>query len=345
MIAQPQSGASSALFLGLRPEGEVLNAARIETFIQGVIGTGVELTRETPLRDGAIYQFAAANGAPRAKAMVKRRDGTTALAVLITSDRGLSDEAALRMVGNAVRSIAPRSSLARDGAALKKASGSRDARLFVGVKFRPASMPAGGSGVTRYNLLLLPDGTAYSGVPPKGELRPSRASLETHAQRRVGNWRQSDQTIQVQWPQRTGPFANETYKIGQNSLELRGTKLSEVACPPGAVRLSGEYQATTSQSVGPGIGVPVQAGIYSSRAMRFTNDGRIYTASQSAVSGRTSGSSGAGTANSGENGRYRWQNCRLELEYAGQRSAHTAFFWPGEGRNLLVIDGRTFTRR
>ncbi len=349
LIAQPPSGATTALFVGLKAASETLDSASLRDFVRGVTNTDVTLERETPLRDGAIYQFHSGDGALRAKAMLKARGEETAFAVLITGDASISDADALGMVGRTVRSASRPSMRPSSGAAPgTKAAGmalATDAQLYVGVRFRPSATAAGGSGITRYNLLLLPDGTAYAGIPPGGELNSTPAELQALAPARLGSWRAQGANIVVDWPQRTGAYAREVYERDGRRLRLRGTPLAPVSCPSGPVNLAGTYKASTSRAVGTALGVPVQGALYGVRTLRFSRDGGIAVAAESAVAGRTAAGGGAGTAGSAADGRYRWSGCELVMTIDGEKSVHTGFFWPGEGESLLVVDGRTYIRQ
>ena len=290
LIAQPADGRTSILFVGLRSAGETFDAPKIGEFVKGVTNTDTNLERRTPLRDGAIYQLISPDGTLRAKAIVKQRIDEVAFAVLITRDPAMTDGDVLRVVGEAARSARQARSMAtrtQGNPPTTRTTTSGDARLFVGVRFRPSSTTVGGTGVTRYNLLLLPDGTAYAGVPPRGRLNVSRAVLQQHMPARIGSWTSSNGSIRVAWPSRSGAFARETYVIKGNELELRGTSLSPVHCPAGVQQISGTYQAAQSQSIGFTIAAPGQTSLTSARTLRFDASGNVVVTTNSGAAGRS----------------------------------------------------------
>ena len=342
------SGGEVALFVGRKLGAQAVPDRTWAEFVSKVFGRQVQRVRGNDVAGGRLLEYRTQPAGADAVVATYRHADYTAFAVMAIEPGAIAPAAARRITTSAARSVGPLAGAAKpQPGPAPPAGGTRQAgRLYVGVRFAPATMSVGGSGVTRYNLLLLADGTAFAGIPPGGRLDTSRTALAAAAPPRLGTWRDTGASIEAHWPARSAGRQQQVFGKHGDQLNYKGTDLKQVACPRGEVRLAGHYRAQRSAAVGfDRPGTPA-AMLGASSEYRFTRDGRFAASVSAGVAGRAGGGAGAGTTQRAIDGRYALRGCALTLESAATGSTvRTAFFWPGEGDKLLVIGGREYLRQ
>lgn len=218
--------------------------------------------------------------------------------------------------------------------------------LYIGIKYNPAAMSVGGSGFSRYVLLLLPDGRALSIVPSGGDLNPPEAEWNAIEPRHRGTWTANGSEVRLHWPNRRARHQTQTYLRSNGGLSINNTQLDVIHCDQQPGQLSGSYRARTLVSTGSRQMRTGEINFASARELSFSTNGTVSGRSLSGFStDTTSGGRIIGSAGDGLSGTYAWDDCRLTISAGiGSQVAHTAFFWPGETGKTLVLDGRIYDR-
>jgi len=218
--------------------------------------------------------------------------------------------------------------------------------LYVGIKYNPAAMSVGGSGFSRYDLLLLPDGRALSIVPSGGDLNLPEAEWNAIEPRYRGKWTAKGSEVRLLWPSRRARHQTQTYLRSNGGLSINNTQLDLIHCDQQPSQLSGSYRARTLASTGSRQMRTGEISFASERQLAFSTNGTVSGRSRTGVStDTTSGGRIIGSAGDRLTGSYAWDDCRLTISTGnGSEVAHTAFFWPGEKGKTLVLDGRIYDR-
>lgn len=219
--------------------------------------------------------------------------------------------------------------------------------LYVGIKYNPAAMSVGGSGFSRYDLLLLPDGRALSIVPSGGDLSLPEAEWKAIEPRYRGTWTANGSEVRLYWSNRRVGRQSQVYLRSKGGLSINSTQLDLIHCDQQPRQLSGSYRARTFASTGSRQMRTGEINFASERQLSFSRNGTVSGRSRSGVStDSTSGGRIIGSSGDGLTGTYDWEdNCRLTISTGnGSQVAHTAFFWPGEKGKTLVLDGRMYDR-
>lgn len=219
-------------------------------------------------------------------------------------------------------------------------------QLFVGIKYNPAAMSVGGSGFSRYDLLLLPDGRALSLTPGGGDLYLTEAEWQSIEPRYRGTWTKDGNEVRLNWPNRRSNQRTQIYLRIEDGLRINDTQLERINCGEHSKQLSGSYRARTLASTGTRQMRTGEINFASERQLSFSADGSVSAQSRSGFSTDTTrGGRIIGTDAGRLSGTYTWQHCRLTITpSSGNRLEHTAFFWPGEKHKTLVLDGRIYDR-
>ena len=219
--------------------------------------------------------------------------------------------------------------------------------LYVGIKYNPAMMAVGGSGFSRYDLLLLPQGRALSLIPAGGALSLSEDQIQQTPARHVGRWSRDGRQLAVIWPHRRGAHQRQVYEKTTHGYLLNGVELKPVTCAKGNQTLEGQYRARTVGSAGNRNMRTGEINFASESVLTFSRKGTVTNRARTGFSTDTSSDGRIiGTQGRDFQASYRWEGCRLTIQSrSGANTNHTAFFWPGDGEKTLVFDGRIYDRQ
>lgn len=212
-------------------------------------------------------------------------------------------------------------------------------RLFMATKNTPYNPFTGTGGLKNYFLVLLPDGTAYNGLPGQSTLGLlTRAELINENSLRVGEYEENGNQLIITWTfnqNKVWALEKESGGWRQNS-----TKKYELIKPNMA---SGTLDATyvfehTGASGFPGIGLNT---LSVRDEVQFKSDG---TYTRSIIVGASS-DGGVGTDGSTDTGRYTIEGYALILKSnQGTTLSFTIFKWPGEESTVLALNGKRFQK-
>ncbi len=212
-------------------------------------------------------------------------------------------------------------------------------RLFMATKNTPYNPFTGTGGLKNYFLVLLPDGTAYNGIPRQSTLGLlTRAELIQENSLRVGEYEENGNQLVITWTfnqNKVWTLEKESGGWRQNS-----TKKYEPIKPNLA---SGTLDATyvfehTGASGFPGISINT-LGVRDQ--IQFNRDG---TYARTIIAGASS-DGGVGTNGSIDAGTYTIEGYALHLESnQGTTLSFTIFKWPGEESTVLALNGKRFQR-
>ena len=212
-------------------------------------------------------------------------------------------------------------------------------RLLLATKNTPYNPFTGTGGLKNYFLVLLPDGTAYNGLPKQSTLGLlTRAELINENSLRVGEYEENGDKLVITWTFNQ----NKVWTLEKESGGWRqdATKKFEPVKPNVA---SGTLDATyVFEHVGasgfPGIGFNT-LGVRDE--IQFNKDGN-YTRS---VNAGASSDGGVGNNAATDTGRYVIEGYTLLLEsYKGTTLSFTIFKWPGEESTVLALNGKRFQK-
>nr|WP_298994951.1 hypothetical protein [uncultured Allomuricauda sp.] len=212
-------------------------------------------------------------------------------------------------------------------------------RLFMATKNTPYNPFTGTGGLKNYFLVLLPDGTAYNGLPRESTLGLlTRAELINENSLRVGEYEENGNQLVIRWTfnqNKVWTLQKESGGWRQNS-----TKKYEPIKPNVT---SGTLDATyvfehTGASGFPGIGLNT-FGVRDE--IQFNRDG---TYTRLIVSGASS-DGGVGTNGFTDIGTYNIEGYALSLKSnQGTTLSFTIFKWPGEESTVLALNGKRFQK-
>lgn len=214
-------------------------------------------------------------------------------------------------------------------------------QLYLATKITPYNPHTGGGGIKNFFLVLLPDGTAYNGLPRETVLGAlTRERLIDENELRVGRYEAQGNTLTITWTFNQNKQWTLTKEDGgwrQNS-----SKHYQLVAPAALnPRLEGTYMYEYTSSAGfpgstPSGTVYVQDKIQFNAAGTFVRE--IFAG----------GSADPGTASGTEviRGQYTLEGYQLTLQAeSGESVVYTAFRWPKEENTVLAIQGKRYQKQ
>lgn len=212
-------------------------------------------------------------------------------------------------------------------------------RLFMATKNTPYNPFTGTGGLKNYFLVLLPDGTAYNGIPRQSTLGLlTRADLIQENSLRVGAYEESGNQLVITWTfnqNKVWTLQKESGGWRQNATK----KYKPIKPNMAGGTLDATYVFEHSGASGfPVIGLNT-LGVRDE--IQFKRDGS-YT--RSIITGGSS-DGGVGTNGSTDTGTYYIEGFALLLKSnQGMTLSFTIFKWPGEESTVLALNGKRFQR-
>lgn len=212
-------------------------------------------------------------------------------------------------------------------------------RLYLATKNTAYNPFTGTGGVKNYFLILLPDGTAYNGIPKESTLGTlNRDQLIQENELRVGNYIENNDELVITWTFNQ----NKTWKLTEESGGWRqnSSKKYDLIQPmPGNGVIEGTYVFEHVGASGfPGIGINA-LGVKD--VIRFAPEG---TFSRKIIAAGSSGS-GVGSNSTVINGSYIVDDYVLTMHNNdGTVHTFTAFKWPKEEDTVLALNGKRFIK-
>jgi|GEM_PF-3796841 len=213
-------------------------------------------------------------------------------------------------------------------------------RLFMATKNTTYNPFTGTGGLKNYFLVLLPDGTAYRGIPKESTLGfLNRQQLIQENKLRVGDYVENGNTLTITWTYYQQKVS--TYTREGNSWRENASKVYNFIQPIKSQNsLSGTYVFEHVSGTAPFPGLPsTTLGVKD--VITFQSNG---TFTRHIQSGASSGSS-VGANSKTINGTYQIKDYALTLKSNnGTTHTLTLFKWPKEENTVLALNGKRFLK-
>lgn len=213
-------------------------------------------------------------------------------------------------------------------------------RLYMATKNTPYNAFTGAGGLKNYFLVLLPDGTAYRGIPRESTLGLlNRQQLIQENKLRVGDYVENGNELTITWTFNQQKVS--TYTKEGNSWRENATKVYNFIQPIKSQNsLNGTYVFEHVSGTSPFPGLPTTT-LGVKDVITFQSNGTFIRQIQSG----TSSGSGVGTGNKTISGTYQIKDYALTLKSNdGTTLTLTLFKWPKEENTVLALNGKRFLK-
>ena len=350
-VHQIQNALLSAPAYKTLPNKNKQMAYEAATFISGNLATewvqaGSDATKKAKVQAEAKQQLQTMFGVG-ARSLTRRPDGTFAS----TSASSASANAGAAKSGSAAKTPAASAATKPSGGPLPAAS-IHGAQIFVKYVFQ-------GTSTSLDQLILFPDGAAFSDLPPKPVASFDEATLKASVKPfYVGTWKKSGSTLTLSFPNATRDKVVVLHKVPKGWYDGSPVKTDDSYNTYFPVRLltpqslagAWKTQSLTTMGMAGGAAPMVAAGSSGTRV--YNANGTFSGGSKSFASATTQNPDTGNVGVYGKNqkngaGRWRLDGPLLTMEEGGRRTVTTAFIlpnWKKNGPPDVLIDGDWWKR-